>query len=111
MINVLAWLKRNKSDLIGIAGLIIGVLGIASGYLLYRASLSVASISLLDVGPQPRLLNMTAVSDSPIKLVRRDGSPVSKNVYLARIYIWNSGNVVLERKAILALPSRAEGIA
>jgi len=45
---------------------------------------------------------MSAVDrDSPIKLVRKDGSLVLGNVYLAHLYLWNSGNIALRREMIL----------
>jgi hypothetical protein len=92
---MLTWLKRYRSDIFNVVSVAIGILGLLSGYAYYRATLVIPSLSLLDVGPHARVMNVGAVSDSPIRLIRKDGSPVSKNVYLARLYLWNSGNVRL----------------
>jgi hypothetical protein len=111
MRRVLIWINKNRSDFIGLVGLVVGILGLVTGYWFYRASLSVPSVSLLDVGSHTRLINMSAVGDLPIRLIRKDGSSVMKNVYLARLYLWNSGNVALERKMILSpLEIAANGV-
>jgi len=85
----------------GLAGTVLGILGLVAGYWFYRATLSIPALSLLDAGSHPRLINVAALGGSPIKLVRRDGTEVGKNVYLARLYLWNSGNVPLRRGDIL----------
>jgi hypothetical protein len=111
MNKLFSWFWKNRSDLLGLAGFVVGILGIGSGYLFYRASLPNPGLSLFDGGAHPRLINVSAVANSPIKLVRRNGSAVMKNVYLAKLYVWNSGNVVLEQKDILkALKITADGV-
>jgi hypothetical protein len=92
------WLKRNAWNLVGTA---IGVIGIATGYLFYRASIKFPSLSFVDSAPHILVMNYGAVSDSPIRLLRKDGSPVAQSVYTARLYLWNSGTESLRRNSIL----------
>jgi hypothetical protein len=92
------WLKRNAWNLVGIT---VGVIGIATGYLFYRASIKFPSLSFVDAAPHILVMNYGAVSDSPIRLLRKDGSPVAQSVYTARLYLWNSGTESLRRNSIL----------
>ncbi len=110
MPRVLTWLNKNRSDFIGLVGLFLGILGPVTGYWFYRAGLAHPFISLLDIGAHPRLMNMSAVSDSPIRLIRKDGSSVMTNVYLARLYMWNSGNVVRHKAILSPLGITANGV-
>jgi len=90
-------MKLNRSDVIAVFCTAAGIL---VSYLLYSASLQRTSLSFLDPGVHPRLVNMTAVGASSITLARSDGSKVLTDVYLARLYFWNSGNVTIGHSAI-----------
>jgi len=79
------WLGKNRSDFIGLIGVLLGALGLVSGYWFYRAALPIPALNFLDVGRHTEVMNVDAVAAAPIKLVRRDGSVVQKNVYLARV--------------------------
>ncbi|HTB80263.1 MAG TPA: hypothetical protein VK717_05195 [Opitutaceae bacterium] len=101
------WIKKNAWNLIGTT---IGVIGIVTGYLFYRASIQFPSLSFFDSKPHSLVMNYGAVSDSPVRLLRKDGSPVAQSVYTARLYLWNSGTVSLRRDSILKpLNIEAEG--
>jgi len=92
------WIKRNTWNLAGVA---LGIGGLVSGYWFYRASLQISSLSFVDHDPHAQVIDYRAMSASSVKLVRQDNTTVEQNVYSARLYIWNSGNVSLRRPAVL----------
>lgn len=92
------WFKKNSWNLIGT---FLGVLGVVTGYLFYRASLQIPALSFAEAFPAQAVIDYGVMSGSPVQLVRKDGRPVEKNVYSARLYVWNSGNVAFRSDAVL----------
>ncbi len=47
------------------------------------------------------ILSAERAATAPIKVLRRDGSPIRGNIYAVRFYIWNAGNQSIRQENVL----------
>ncbi len=92
-----------RRDYIGYAiGLIGIVAGILSSYYFYEQSRQMREpVFVPDLFPS-RVLNAEAAAKLPIKVVREDGTPITKDLFTASVVFWNRGTQPIKAEDILA---------
>lgn len=96
--NLSSFLKRN---LLGLAGLLIGVFGIALSVYFYIASQVQREPILLFDPTRTEIVSSKRVSEAPIRVMRPDGTEVKSDLIAVRFYFWNQGRMSIRRENIL----------
>lgn len=92
------WAKKNW---LGLAGLIIGLLGIGSSYYFYTVSVKEKEPILLEDPLRSTIVEANSIKDFPLKIVDRDGKTVEKDITSLRFYLWNQGRESIKKTDIL----------
>jgi hypothetical protein len=86
---------------LGIAGVMIGLLGIGGSYYFYKVSEKEKEPILLVDPYRSVIVEAKSIKDFPLKVVGRDGKPVEKDITSMRFYFWNEGRESIKKADIL----------
>lgn len=96
--GALSYLRKNW---LGLVGLAVGVVGIALSMVFYsKSQVSRAPVFLVDP-VRMEIINRDRISGAPITVVRHDGRKIERDIYLARLYFWNIGELSIRKPNIL----------
>lgn len=80
-----------RSDWIGIIGVIIGLIGIITGYIFYEHSIAEKEPMFFIHPERTSLINTDSLKNTKIRITRVDGMPINSNVTALRFFFWNNG--------------------
>jgi len=86
---------------LGIAGVMIGLLGLGGSYYFYKVSEKEKEPILLVDPYRSIIVEAKSIKDFPLKVVGRDGKPVEKDITSMRFYFWNEGRESIKKADIL----------
>lgn len=89
------WIKEHLLTLITAA------IGLGSSYYFYRVSLKEPGFSFIDRAPHLQIIDFSKLTTSSLRLVRADGKPFAKNVFVSEFYVWNSGDLPIRKLNVL----------
>jgi hypothetical protein len=92
------WIKTNFWNLFGA---FIGITGLLTGYIFYVASLRAPGIAIKDVTTHVRIINSQLAEGGTLRLIRKDGVEIKRDIYISTLSIWNSGNTSIKSDALL----------
>lgn len=96
--NIKSFLKNNW---LGLTGGAIGILGLAFSYYFFKISTSPAEPVFLIDPSRTIIVESKRFSETPLRVVRDDGSKIQGDVTSIRFYFWNNGRKSIHPSAIL----------
>ena len=85
----------------GVAGLLVGLVGIGTSYYFYRLSVR-ERVPIFLVDPDRTVLvEADSIRESAIRVARPDGSLIGGDITSVRFYFWNAGALPVRRQHIL----------
>jgi hypothetical protein len=90
-----------RSNWLGLAGIGIGVAGIAVGVYLYKQSLEERDPIFVVDPNRIEIVKAERVATAPIKVLRRNGSPIQADIYAVRFFLWNAGKRSIRPENVL----------
>jgi hypothetical protein len=91
----------SKKNWLGIAGLVIGVIGIALSFHFYNKTLSNREPVFLVDPNRTTIVSKSRIEDMPLRITRLDGSPILDDVTSVTCYFWNNGKKTIRSSDIL----------
>src|SRR6266516_4578077 len=77
-------------------GLLIGAVSVSVAYYFYQQSRAErAPVFVIDPN-RVEILSAERAADAPIRVLRRDGSPVRGDINTVRFYVWNAGKLPIK---------------
>jgi hypothetical protein len=92
----------SRDTWIGVAGLIIGVIGLATSYFFYQEAKETRDLVFALEGQRTEIISAARIGTAPIRVTQRDGSPILGDIYSVRFYLWNDGKRAIRDTDILS---------
>ena len=80
--------------------IIVGIIGIAAGYLFFELSEKGAIPVYISENDDSRLIYEANSPSDDLKLIYKDSIILSENIYLNTIYVWNDGKKPITKENI-----------
>jgi hypothetical protein len=93
--------QLSKSDLLGILGVIVGVVGVFLSVYTYQLSREVREPYFIVDSLRTEILTSKNIKEAPIRVTSRDGREVKSDVTSLRFYFWNNGKAAIHKGDVL----------
>jgi len=93
--------QLSVGNLLGILGLVVGLVGVGSSYYFYQISRSEREPLFLTDSDRTIIIESNSIKDSPIKVVRENGTSIDGDISSIRFYFWNNGRQSVRSSDIL----------
>lgn len=93
--------KFIKDNWIGILGLLFGLSGIIVSIYFYQKTQENREPYYWVENRPSIILSSEKMSDTPIKVIRKNGKEITSSLYLLRFYFWNAGEKPIKKEDIL----------